>query len=69
MEVAWEDRGKIAHDAFFMPSEYDQYLNWNYLGKQMKEWWNRVFDACVAAEKKMVPGGTTILVTGDNHGA
>lgn len=56
MEVAWEDRGAIAHKAYFHPHHALDY-------QFERDWWTRVFDACVSTEKKMVPGGTEILIT------
>ena len=61
MEVALEDRGRIPHDAYFQ----GKFLKWENSSSQL--WWNRVFDACVSAEKKMIPGGDEILIVKDEN--
>jgi hypothetical protein len=46
MEVAWEDRGKIPHDAYHQPYGPERGFEFEKLNMEMKHWWNRVFDAC-----------------------
>ena len=53
MEIAWEDRGNIARTEF--DKDVDGLSNikcepWDTVSKSVKEWWGRVFDACVNTE-------------------
>ena len=47
MEIAWEDRGKIPHDAHYQPFGSERGFEFEKLDLEMKHWWNRVYDACV----------------------
>jgi hypothetical protein len=60
MEIEWEDRGKIAFEAWKGTE--------NYCADYVAEWWNRVFDACSAANVVTVPGGNQILIVENENG-
>lgn len=62
MEIAWQDRGKIPHDAYYQPYGHERGFEFDRLDPEMRHWWARVYDRCIHAEKKTVPGGTEILV-------
>jgi hypothetical protein len=51
MEVAWEDRGKIAHENFYPEANYE----WDCLPMSVKAWLNKVFDACINTETLYTP--------------
>jgi hypothetical protein len=66
MEIEWEDRGRIAHDMHLKTYGMDGF-DFEKLNNKIKHRWNRVFDACRKAETRTIPGGKTILITGDKN--
>jgi hypothetical protein len=50
MEIAWEDRGKIPHDAYYQPFGPERGFEFENLDFEMKHWWARVYAACVNTE-------------------
>ena len=69
VEVAWEDRGKIPRIEF--DKDVDGLSNikclpWDDVSETVKDWWNRIFDACVSTKKLTTIDGKEILVTGEN---
>lgn len=63
MEVAWEDRGKISHDAYFQGA----FSKWEIITNITKNLWCCVYDVCVSAQKLTTTDGEIILVTEDDN--
>jgi hypothetical protein len=64
MEVAWEDRGKIAFETYFTTWP----LKWDHQNFFVRKSWNAVFDSCKNSTVLTDVDGKKIIVGGNENG-